>query len=452
MSQINKTLIFVVLAAVVVLAVVVTRQSDVKTDSAAVGDNLIGQFDPFKAADLDITEYDDATGEKIPFRVKQVESKGKTLWSIPSHSNYPADAKDQVAQAASSLLNLQVLGVAGESQEDHELYGVVDPNKVQSGGHGAGMKVILRDKKGKDLVSLIVGNKVKDHEGQRYVRLVGNPAVYIVAMKTDSLSTRFDRWIEKSLLQISPWDLSKVWIRDHAVETTLEGKQLAQHGEIVLQYNDQGKPQWELLDNLVLGPDKKLQSVKMPADQELNIAKLDEMKKALPELQIVDVVPKPEVLSEDLKAKGDKSKLSKFDEILSEYGFYWANIGNGPELYSNNGEIRCLMNDGVEYVLRFGDIALESTAGGTNEEKAKEAKEKKEEQKGPGVNRYLFVMAQFNSAGIPKPQEAPLPGDKPAEKRAAGNGTRAGDQSARCRCQARARREQTRAHGDNTGG
>jgi hypothetical protein len=220
-------------------------------------------------------------------------------------------------------------------------------------------------------------------------------------MKTDYLSTKFDRWIEKSLLQISAWDISKLWIRDHAVE----GNQLAQHGEIVLQYNDQGKPQWELLDNLVLNDKDKLESVKLAEDQELNTAKLDEMKNALPELQIVDVVRKPEIFSADLKIKGDKSNLSKYQDILAEYGFHWANVGDGFELYSNNGEVRCLMNNGVEYVLRFGDYAYESAATGSKDEKAKE--------KGPGVNRYLFVMAQFNPAGVPKPQEEPLPGDQP---------------------------------------
>ncbi len=419
MNQFGKTLIFLGVAAAAVLAVFLTRPAPLKTDTASlVGERLIADFDPFKAADLEILDFDQATGEPQRFEVKQVEQKGRTVWSIPSHGNYPADAKDQVAQAATSLMGLDVLGVVGENQDDHEMYGVVDPNPkyIKQGSQGVGMRVILRNKKGKELAALIVGKEVPGHKGQRYVRLVDQNPVYIVAMKTDSLSTRFDRWIGKSLLQISPWDISKLWIRDHAVDAAMG--QLIQRGEIVLQYNDQGKPQWELLDNRVLNDKSKWESIKLAPNQELNTAKLDEMKNALPELQIVDVVRKPEVFSADLKAKGGKSNLSKYKDILEDYGFHWANVGDGYELYSNNGEIRCLMKDGVEYVLRFGDIALESTASGSAGEKAKDAKEsadgKKDEKQGTGVNRYLFVMAQFNPAGIPKPEEKPLPGEKPA--------------------------------------
>ena len=36
------------------------------------------------------------------------------VWSIPSHSDYPADAKEHMAQAATALLDLEVLSVASE--------------------------------------------------------------------------------------------------------------------------------------------------------------------------------------------------------------------------------------------------------------------------------------------------------------------------------------------------
>jgi hypothetical protein len=415
MSQISKTLIFLGVAAVVVALVVVwNRPAELKTDnSGLVGEKLIADFDPFKAADLQITDYNQATGEPQSFEVKQVESKGRTLWSIPSKENYPADAKDQVAQAASSLMGLKVLGVVGESQEDHELYGVVDPKKAKDNSHGVGMRVTLCDKQGKDLVSLIVGKEVPQQKGQRYVRMVDQNPVYIVAMKTDSLSTRFDRWIEKSLLQINPWDISKLWIRDHSVEN----QALHERNEMVLQYSDRGEPHWKMVEDRQMDDATgQWKPVAMAADETLNTAKLDELKSALGELQIIDVERKPAGLSADLKASEDFIKSKESILSLQARGFYISKSADGYEMFSNNGEIRSTMNDGVEYILRFGAIALESTAAGATDEKAKEGEaENKDEKKGPGLNRYLFVMARFNQDGIPKPEEKPLPGDKPAE-------------------------------------
>ena len=38
-----------------------------------------------------------------------MDVKGKPRWSIPSHDDYPADAKDQVASAAAGLMGLKIL-------------------------------------------------------------------------------------------------------------------------------------------------------------------------------------------------------------------------------------------------------------------------------------------------------------------------------------------------------
>ena len=99
------------------------------------------------------------------------------------------------------------------------------------------------------------------------------------------------------------------------------------------------------------------------------------------------------------------------------------------ELFSNEGEIRVDMKDGVEYVLRFGEIAGSGPA--KKDDKKKEKPEDEKDKKGSGMNRYLFVMAEFNPDMIPKPQLEPLPqpkkdaekkpaeGKKPDDKKAA---------------------------------
>jgi hypothetical protein len=153
--------------------------------------------------------------------------------------------------------------------------------------------------------------------------------------------------------------------------------------------------------------------VKIAADEELNTAKLDDLKNALDDLKIVDASRKPAGLSADLKTAADFTGKEEAFLSLAEKGFFLAPVGeNGPvELFSNEGEVRVIMKDGVEYVLRFGEIA---GAGSTK----KKGKSDEAEKKGADVNRYLFVMAEFDPNVIPKPQLDPLPpAGKDAEKK-----------------------------------
>ena len=59
----------------------------------------------------------------MPFKVAQVND----AWSIPSHENYPADAEDQLGEAAAGMIGLKVVDMASDDPDTHPLYGVVDP-------------------------------------------------------------------------------------------------------------------------------------------------------------------------------------------------------------------------------------------------------------------------------------------------------------------------------------
>ncbi len=160
--------------------------------------------------------------------------------------------------------------------------------------------------------------------------------------------------------------------------------------------------------------DGKFEEAKLAEDQELDTSKLDDMKNALDDLKIVDVSPKPEGLSGDLKATGNVYADQETQQSLANRGFYLVAVDDKfYELRSNEGETRVLMKDGVEYVLRFGQVA----GGSTGMEKAKPEegeKEGEEEDSSDGLNRYLFVMAEFNADAIKKPELEPLP-ELPAE-------------------------------------
>jgi len=78
--------------------------------------------DAAKAASLEIVSYDDELSTLHPFKVMQ--SGG--VWVLPAHQNYPADAKEQLAAAATALVDLKMLDVVSKSPGDHETYVVIE--------------------------------------------------------------------------------------------------------------------------------------------------------------------------------------------------------------------------------------------------------------------------------------------------------------------------------------
>ena len=415
MNENSKTFVFIVVALVMVSLVWFSTPSwQIKRQVDARGDNLFPDFhDPLAANELEITEYNDETGETVRFEVAQVDG----IWSIPSHENYPADAAEHLASAATALLGLEILGMAGDQPGDQEEYGVIDPTDkdIQPGTTGVGMRVVLKGKATDEkdgqrtLVALVIGKEDPQSPGIRYVRRVNQEAIYTVKLDTKEFSTRFGDWIEKDLLKLNPWDISKLFIEDYKINE-MQGT-LEQSGKFTLKFDDKADTGWSLVDDFNF-VDNKWKPRKLDENEQVDQKKLDELKTAIDDLKIVNVVRKPKGLSADLAA--DKSFLNNPTAVdsLTSRGFYVAKVDGKSGIYSNMGEARILMKDGVEYTLRFGHVASSSPTAKTD------AAEKKSDadSDGSGLNRYLMVTARFDELSIAKPELAKLPEVKDDDK------------------------------------
>ncbi len=455
MHETLKSTLFVVIALLVVGIAWVTQPAAIVEQAQDMrGQVLFAEFDdPLKAASLEILEYDEQTATVRPFKVALVNDR----WSIPSHDNYPADARDHLASAATSLMQRKVLDVPSDSPGDHAMFGVIDPDpkKLDAGAVGVGKRVTMRDKNDKILLNLIIGKEVPGREGLRYVRVVGQDPVYIVQLKTDKLSTRFEDWIEKDLLKLNSWDIRRVAINDYSIDA-LRGV-LNARSRLTVEYNDTGDPRWKILDDQVL-QETGWAPRPMAPDEEPNTAKLDDMRNALDDLKIVDVLRKPAELSAALRETGKISPNPQIQDTLAPLGFhvlpaqqyfqFFPNPVAGPsgpddfEILSTEGEVYVTMKDGVEYVLRFGQVAGTSSPSADKDKKegdkkkedadqdaGRKAESKKEDSPSAGVNRFLFVMAQFNKTVIPPPDLQPLPEEKPAEQPKPATDPASGDQA-----------------------
>ncbi|MFM1904355.1 MAG: hypothetical protein RLZZ440_2255 [Planctomycetota bacterium] len=364
--------------------------------------------DASKAASLEIVSFDEDTATLIPFKV--VKAGG--VWVLPAQQNYPADAKDQLAAAATELIDRPILDVVSTSPGDHEVYGVIEPDaeKVEVGATGVGQLVEIRDASGNKLARLIVGKEDKRPGGGgaagrtlRFVRKAGQDPVYRVELDTTKFTTKFDDWIEKDLLKLSPWDVRRLTIDDSTCSFEVDpgsgGLAVSQDRKslIELAYDDR-EAKWSLLKLTEFGPKGEAEEKSLAAGEELASSRLNDLRNALGDLSIVDVVRKPTGLSADLKAEeaftGDQEAVLS----LAQRGFFPFQSG---EILSSSGETVIGMKDGVEYLLRFGN-ATSVTASG-------DAAEGEDESAAATNGRYLFVLARLNESLLERPEPKPLP-------------------------------------------
>jgi len=440
MSDITKTSIFVLLAAALVGGAILSRPTarDFQAEEM-LGQTLFPQFnDPLDINSLEIVRQN-AAGERDDFRIAAVNG----IWSIPSHDNYPADARDQMGRVAETLTDLKVLEVI---QPDAGLdaiafqtqYGVIDPtSETASFGDGVGLKITLLGANNETLVNLIVGNAVASHRQQdlmadeteklRYVRIANQSPVYVVNVDASQFSTNFDQWIERNLLDISTFDIKEFFVDQYSfsVDYALTSRGLQEIlrasliGDITLGYDASavGPDKWSLLRWMTFeGQNHDYREQQLAANQELNTDTLDAMVAALNDLRIVSVLKKPASLAAALREEQAFENIERdaaMQESMQRTGFWLDEIpdlkgGTGEsktQLLSNRGDLQIRLKDGIVYNLRFGDLT------GTESEMMLDGDSPDIATPVMGANRYLFITAEFDASIIPLPELREVPED-----------------------------------------
>lgn len=394
MNELTKTLIYCACALVAVVAGVIATPRTSPPDALIqekIGKPLFEFDDPAKAASLEIVEFDEGLAKRGTFKVAR--DPQTNAWTIPSHSKYPADADTQMRDASLALIDLKVLDVASKVASDHEIYGVVDPNEgeLKASAKGVGKLAIVKDAKDDPLAEIVIGKTVKGSDGHRFVRIRGQEVVYVVKINPDALPTEFSKWIEKDLLQIGSFDIESLSLRDYSVARSLQGLVLDPRLELNADF-DATTSKWQLRNMKTFGAGGKPILSNLLDEEELNTERLNEAKNALDQLEIVDVVRKPNGLGANLKASDKFMENAENQNDLRDRGFYVLPLGPNRELTitSANGEIHASSKNGVRYILRFGDTT------GTQDEEGQ-------------LNRFLFVTVEVDETKIPKPIVEPLP-------------------------------------------
>ena len=383
MNATAKTVIYVVVA--VALAVIAGMSAPGGVEPVFFDD--VGEpFFPHlqkaeQATSLEIWGFDAEAGGAVPFSVK---NQGGT-WAIPSHYDYPADAKDRMAKAAGLFVGLTRASVRSDRAEDHEQFGVIDPKDEGLELEGRGMRVTFKDASGGILADLILGKEVEGKSDVRYVRLADKKRTYTAKLPGE-LTTKFEDWIERDLLKVSSFDIENVVFDNYSVD---ERRGVVVPGEKLSMVKSDDK--WTLGD--------------LAATEEFVTEKGDESVRTITDLKIVDVRRKPDGLTARLEqAQGIKREILM--DHLARRGFFLAQ----GKLFSNEGDLFVHTKKGVTYTLKFGEIlygtgdAVEASNGKEGEEGGKS---KGESEKGP-ERRYLMITAAFDEKLLDAPAGTPL--------------------------------------------
>lgn len=400
MNETGKTLAFV--AAALLLGGVAAARLTTKAPTEAIFAEQGGPFfpefqDPLAVASMRVIDYDPSTAGASAFQVKQ-DKQGR--WTIPSHYNYPADAKERLKNTAVGFIGLSKDAIRSQRREDHKALGVRDPLEGNvASTEGLGKRVTLYDKDEKVLADYIIGKEVPGHPEQRYVRDPTKNVTYAVNFQKEDkvdLSTRFSDWIETNLLKIDPSHIRRIVFDRHKYDP--EQNAFEERGEIVTVERKDAAGPWTM-------------TPEPPDGDEVDAEKLSKLTSALADLKIAGVRPKPESLSAELKLKGEIAATQAAAMALGSKGFHMMRNG---DLLSNQGDVRVITDQGVVYVLRFGEVTFakgeDLTAGKAEDASPGKAAEKgkaDEKKSGDIESRFLMVTVEFDPSFIPEGPPAP---------------------------------------------
>ncbi len=345
MSESNRTLAYVGVAGVLFLAAFVVPAASRTTPGEFTdqGELFFPEFTDFtQATSLEVWEPD----EPLPFKVEFKDG----VWRIPSKDNYPADAENQLGKTAADVMALERTLIVSRREQDHASLGVLDPQATDA-TDGVGTRVTIRDPSDRVLADLILGKEAEDKAGFRYLRRADEKRTY--AAKADlSLSTQFSKWIETDPLDFDVARVTSITIDKYQVDETMlrQGAIRILPGEKVVVGKDDAA-EWVLGDQ---GP-----------DEAVSTAAVNSLTDTLRELQIADVL------------KRDRARME-------QVGFFVTQDG---QVYSNEGELRIDHQDGVQLVLRFGEIAP-----------GREQQDK--------LERFVVIDADFNPTAMDAPDDA----------------------------------------------
>lgn len=196
MKPIRTTILMAILAAAAAaVAAAYYPWPKISRNNEMVGKSLFEAYKATQVRGIQIMQFNRDRGflERVELR-----RKGEK-WIIPAKENFVVSNDLRISALISSLQDKEVLEFRSDAEQDYLQYGVLDPSDFASVKKlsALGTKVVLTDRSKKEIASLIVGLPFKNNSGdqQRFVRVPGQPNVYLISYPAAVLTTEFAGWV-----------------------------------------------------------------------------------------------------------------------------------------------------------------------------------------------------------------------------------------------------------------
>lgn len=356
-------------------------------ESEVVGKPLFESYDTTAVRSIRITEFNaDRNGLD-----RMVLRRSGEKWIIPDRKQFIASNARQISAAANSLNDAEVLDEKTDEQQAYLEYGVVDPDEYQStpDRSALGKKIILEDRNGKPLASLIVGAMLKDDPSKlkHFVRIPGQPSVYVIDFNPLALSTDFRSWVDSNLFTLSPQvPIEKILIEDYRSDPKLGAASVQPRYRAALKVGQQGL---DLISVEEGGLDGKWTNIGLSQKMSQQVQSVYNQ---IGNIQFSDVRRKNDQLTKLLKAPKQDANDSLFDS-LTPLGFLKTGFENLNYVFeSAGGDVSVSTKDGFVVTLYIGSIADKANADDLE------------------LSYYVLTCAGVDESILPEP-EKPEPND-----------------------------------------
>ena len=345
---------------------------------------------PLDIQRIHIERIDSSRRQPLAIDVREVDRE----WFIASHHDYPADgpAKDagtnQVGTVLTAAMNLTYGRQITDDARRHGEHGVRDPRNFEAGDDPVefGTRVLLEDRSGRGVMTLIIGTEAEDLSGQThkffFARVPEENEVYLVRYEGQSqeegpmrwadadiqkmFSVSFGDWVERDLMKIQANQVRRLQIDQHQVHIGDDRRAHLEKGEVVELRRPASDLPWRSDDG--------------PQGKDVDTDAVNDLVRALTGLRIKNVV-------------------ERSDGQLPAHGFY----SDGQTLFGQDGATRVATKDGMMFHLYFGRTTARFAAADQAEE---------------GPDRFMGVFISYtqeNDEDVPRRPSQPVEPSAPRE-------------------------------------